>query len=231
MTSLMTLQVNSYLPVDVVCIVCGGLLWWLAVGRQFLKNVLSSVIFTFVYKTSILLSHSLSDQTDRVQQADHVRQTDRVQQCFWCLTFTFLHQQRILNIYCQVFYGIVGAEYAGAAQAKIFGVYAPTKLRCVVCTEVGIISSRKWCGESDGASWAPRHGPGQNSGQKRILAYFEGHRTLPSQFVWPNWPRPADWPCPTVLLMPYFYISRGYWIYTVKYFMGLRGAEYAGGQL
>jgi len=31
---------------------------------------------------------------------------------------------------------------------------------------------------SGGASWDPQRGPDQSPGRKRILAYFEGHRTL-----------------------------------------------------
>ena len=37
---------------------------------------------------------------------------------------------------------------------------------------------------SGGASGAPEWGPGQSPGRKRILAYFEGHRTLLFVSVW-----------------------------------------------
>ena len=39
---------------------------------------------------------------------------------------------------------------------------------------------------SGGASSAPQRGPGHSPGRKRILAYFEGHRTLFFVPVWQN---------------------------------------------
>ena len=55
---------------------------------------------------------------------------------------------------------------------------APKVGGCRMGWGMGRVSPLQPTRESGGASWAPQRGSGQSPGGKRILAYFEGHRTL-----------------------------------------------------